>query len=385
MYQPAATDLIIRERDILTRVAAGGPLKDVLRDLMLLVEQPSHGEMLASVLFLSQDRRCLLEGAAPSLPAEYNAAIHGIAIGPGVGSCGTAAFSGEPVIVTDIALDPLWKDFKDVALKHGLRACWSMPIKAADGSVLGTFANYYREPKQPTERDMEVISMVARTTGIAIERHRYELERERAEEQRALLLGELNHRVKNVFALASSLISLGARYTPDSRQLAASMQKRLSALGHAHDLVRPDLGSREFALSGPTFRRVIDDILAPYTTDDINNRITLSGADFALAPSAVTSIALVLHELATNAVKYGGLREDDGRLSIAWSLENEKLRLVWRESGFACDGEPAKKGFGTTLIRNSIEHQLRGQIDYGWRSDGLMVTINLPWSEVGAT
>src|ERR1700733_4726792 len=100
MYHPAMTDLLVRERDILTRIAGGGPLDEVLRDLMLLVEQPSGGEMLASVLFLSPDGRHLLEGAAPSLPKEYNAAIHGIAIGPRVGSCGTAAFLGQPVIVT---------------------------------------------------------------------------------------------------------------------------------------------------------------------------------------------------------------------------------------------------------------------------------------------
>ncbi len=141
-----STALIDRERSILARIARGGPLDVVLRDLILLVEQPSKGEMLASILFLSPDGRHLLEGAAPSLPAEFNAAINGVAIGPNVGSCGTAAFRGEPVYVTDIATDPLWADFRDLALPHGLRACWSVPIRGTDSEVLGTFANYYREP-----------------------------------------------------------------------------------------------------------------------------------------------------------------------------------------------------------------------------------------------
>ena len=153
MIEPTISELLVRERDILTRIAAGGPLEEILRDLVLMVEQPSHGEMLASVLFLSPDRKHLLEGAAPSLPKEYNAAIHGAEIGPRVGSCGTAAHTGEPIIVSDIAASPLWEDFRDIALKHNLRACWSIPIKAADGSVLGTFANYYREPREPTGRD----------------------------------------------------------------------------------------------------------------------------------------------------------------------------------------------------------------------------------------
>jgi hypothetical protein len=98
-----SSDLLIAEREILARVAAGGSLSEVMRDIILMVERPTDGEMLASILILSDDGKRLLKGAAPSLPAEYNAAIHGIAVGYGVGSCGTAAATGEPVIVTDIA------------------------------------------------------------------------------------------------------------------------------------------------------------------------------------------------------------------------------------------------------------------------------------------
>src|ERR1700743_1781871 len=96
-----SSDLLVAEREILTRVAAGGSLREVMRDIILMVEKPSHGEMLASILMLSEDGRHLVEGAAPSLPTEYNAAIDGIAIGFGVGSCGTAAATGNPVIVSD--------------------------------------------------------------------------------------------------------------------------------------------------------------------------------------------------------------------------------------------------------------------------------------------
>ncbi|MBN8964902.1 MAG: GAF domain-containing protein, partial [Rhizobiales bacterium] len=269
MIEPTISELLVRERDILTRIAAGGPLEDILRDLVLMVEQPSHGEMLASVLFLSPDGKHLLEGAAPSLPKEYNAAIHGAEIGPRAGSCGTAAYFGEPVIVSDVTISPLWENFRDIALKHNLRACWSIPIKAADGSVLGTFANYYREPKEPTGRDMEVISMVARTTGIAIERHRNELARKRGEEQRTLLLRELNHRVKNVFALTSSLVALSASSATDPKELAIAVGGRLDALARAHQLVRPSLSDApEGNASSAPFRQVLDDILAPYATSD---------------------------------------------------------------------------------------------------------------------
>jgi two-component sensor histidine kinase len=260
-----------------------------------------------------------------------------------------------------------------------LRACWSIPIKAADGSVLGTFANYYREPREPTGRDLEVISMVARTTGIAIERHRNELARKREEEQRTLLLHELNHRVKNVFALASSLVALSASSAADSKELATAVRGRLDALARAHQLVRPGFSDvPETNASSVSFRQVLNDILAPYVTADIQNRVTLAGPDFVLRPEAITGVALVLHELATNAMKYGCLHQPNGVLSVTWFIENGSFHLAWGESGIPYTRAPAVNGFGTTLTKRTIEDQFGGAIRYDWRSDGPTVTIDAP-------
>jgi PAS domain S-box-containing protein len=168
-YSPVA--LIERERKVLGQIAAGLPLGEVLNDLLLSIEAQSH-DMKASVLFLSDDGQYMLHGAAPSLPAPYNEAIHGIAIGEGIGSCGTAAARGTPVYVDDIATSPLWQGYADLAIPHGLRACWSMPIKAADGKTLGTFAVYYGEPRSPNDGDIEAISIISQTVALAIERHR---------------------------------------------------------------------------------------------------------------------------------------------------------------------------------------------------------------------
>ena len=184
-YSPAA--LIERERKVLGQIAAGVPLTDVLSDLLLAVESQSTN-MMASVLFLSEDGQYMLHGAAPSLPAAYNEAIHGIAIGEGIGSCGTAAARGEPVYVNDIASDPLWEGYAGLAISHGLRSCWSMPIKGADGSVLGTFAVYYGEPRAPTAGDIEAISVIAQIAALATERHRSDQRLRRSQE----VLWELN-------------------------------------------------------------------------------------------------------------------------------------------------------------------------------------------------
>ncbi|SEI53740.1 PAS domain-containing protein [Pseudomonas sp. NFR16] len=191
-YSPVA--LIERERRVLGQIAAGMPLAEVLNDLLLAVEAQSQ-DMMASVLFLSEDGQYMLHGAAPSLPAAYNEAIHGIAIGEGIGSCGTAAARGTPVYVQDIATSPLWDGFADLAVPHGLRACWSMPITAADGKILGTFAVYYGEPRAPMPSDIEAIALIAQTAALAIERHRSDQRLRRSQDALRDLNSELERKV----------------------------------------------------------------------------------------------------------------------------------------------------------------------------------------------
>jgi two-component sensor histidine kinase len=378
-----SSDLLIAEREILARVAAGGSLRDVMRDIILMVEKPSHGEMLGSILMLSEDGRHLVEGAAPSLPPEYNAAIDGIAIGFGVGSCGTAAATGNPVIVSDIATDPLWADFRDLALKHQLRACWSMPIHAADGRLLGTFANYYREPREPTERDLETIAMVTRTTAIALERSINERARERAEAQRTLLLRELNHRVKNVFALVDSLLMMSARSATSAQDFSAAVRGRLGALNKAHELVQPGLSETEIAdPCAVPLKRVIADILQPYAQPD-SEKFALTGPDVQISPNSITGIALVLHELATNAAKYGALKHPDGKLLVSWTM-SDVLDLEWSERGGPAASAPSRTGFGGTLTRRTVESQFKGTIKYRWEPHGLDISIRIPVTSLRA-
>ena len=166
--------LVESEERSLALIAAGAPLGEILETLLVAVEAQSRGGMMASVLLLDATGKRLLHGAAPNLPEAYSRAIDGIEIGPGVGSCGTAAYLGHPVYVTDIATDPLWADFRDLALSHGLRACWSTPIEGPGGRILGTFAVYHSAPRGPTPEELESINMIARTAARAILAHREE-------------------------------------------------------------------------------------------------------------------------------------------------------------------------------------------------------------------
>ncbi|MGL5669335.1 MAG: diguanylate cyclase domain-containing protein, partial [Shewanella sp.] len=156
---------------ILSMLLNGAPLAEILHALVLKIEDQRLGTH-ASVLLLSEDGKKLLTGAAPHLPVSYNQAIHGVEIGPGVGSCGTAAFTGQRVIVDDIEHHPYWALYKEFALTHGLRACWSEPIKDTQGKVLGTFAMYYETVKVPTAADLTLISEAARLASLAVERSR---------------------------------------------------------------------------------------------------------------------------------------------------------------------------------------------------------------------
>jgi len=142
-----------------------------LETLVHVVERQS-GEFRASILLLSDDGRHLLDAAGPSLPDEYRRAIDGLEIGPDRGSCGTAAFTNERVIIADIARDPRWDDYRHLALPHGLASCWSHPIRSASAEVLGTFAMYYDEPREPTLEELHIINAAAARAGLMIDKAR---------------------------------------------------------------------------------------------------------------------------------------------------------------------------------------------------------------------
>src|SRR5512142_360175 len=159
---------LVGQSRLLERIAADAPLQETLEELVRVLEAQAEG-MLCSILLLSPDGRTVRQGAAPSLPQGFNDAIEGEPIGPRAGSCGTSAYLRRQVVVTDIAQDPLWDDYRAVALSFGLRACWSTPILARTGEVLGTFAIYYREPRGPAPLHLDLIEMATHLAGIAIE------------------------------------------------------------------------------------------------------------------------------------------------------------------------------------------------------------------------
>ncbi len=204
--KPSAKNLTNLEKHnkVLNLLASAKPLAEILKELALEIEE-EHPEMICSILLLDKEGKHLLHCAAPSLPENYNQAINYIRIGPEQGSCGTAAWRGERVIVTDIKNDPLWSKFAGLALANNLHACWSQPIIAADeNTVLGTFAIYYRQVKSPKPEELEYIKNAAAIAGIAISQHRTQ--------------DELRYRVnfeKLIFSISNKFISCSSEQIDD--------------------------------------------------------------------------------------------------------------------------------------------------------------------------
>ena len=177
------------QQSVLESIAFGLPLQEILEKIVALIEAQS-AEMLCSIVLVTPDRR-ITHAAGQRLPAEFIRGIEGLAIGPEVGSCGTAAFTRLPVVVDDISTHPAWREYRDLALSHGLRACWSTPILAPDGNVLATFAMYYREPRRPSieeERWVQVATHLVTVAILSDHARVNDLERRRMEE--AIRLGE---------------------------------------------------------------------------------------------------------------------------------------------------------------------------------------------------
>ena len=166
-----AAALVSGENQLLEMAARGVALPTLLDAVCRFSEQMTD-DVLVSILLVSPDGKSLRHGAAPSLPKSYIEAIDGGRIGPRAGSCGTAAFRGKPVIVSDTSTDPLWDHYRDLALQHGLRACWSTPIVSTTREVMGTFALYSREPGEPSREQWNLIEQMTHLAAVAIERER---------------------------------------------------------------------------------------------------------------------------------------------------------------------------------------------------------------------
>ena len=287
---------------ILEMVARVEQIDHILRELCLKIEALLPNAV-AGVTVLDRAARIFEFAVFPSLRPTYAAAMPGLRVIDRPGSCAVAIYKGEIITSADIANDTRFqKEWCTLNLDHGIRAIQSRPVFAPDGTSLGTFVLGFREPKSITAFDDEIVTAGARLAGLALTAYR-------SHQQQELLINELQHRTKNIFASVSALVYFTLKSNDDPKTTSATLEARIAALGHAHSLAVRD--------SGADLAELIQELLAPYGE---KSRIELSGPAINLAPNAAMAFSLALHELATNAAKYGALSNRDGKVSIRWGV-----------------------------------------------------------------
>ena len=229
-----------------------------------------------------------------------------------------------------------------------------------------------------------VATELATFVGTALRMQRSEERLRVALETQEVLTREMSHRLKNVFALTASMVRLAVKGARDKHDLAQTVSGRLQALASAHALVLPGLGDGSRGSTSSDLKTLLTAVVRPH--EDANSgyaRCKLTGPQFDCDEHAVSSIALIIHELATNAAKYGALTSEAGCVDLSWRFEDELLVLRWIENGGPSTAAPSHAGFGSELVQGTVE-QLGGTLDYDWQADGVAITISLPIKGVGA-
>jgi len=480
----------------------GAPLQRSLRILARMVTEETAGAARTAFYIANRDVAWLhpIPGAG-DMPESYTKQVDRFPIGHESLACGLATAAARPILTRDVFEEPRWKPWVHLAKEFTFRGCWSFPIETRDRRPIGTFAMYFREPREAPPQDLALAEAVTQAAAIIISRHteveersraeqalrdseekyrslftlmddgfvlcdiivddddqpvdiryvdanpaavrmmgaelvrkttreldlkfephwfeifgrvaktgvgeRHELtatplnavynvyvfttgapdqhrvaaiyqdvtDHKRADERRLLLMRELNHRVKNTLATVQSIANQTLRGTADPAQFVEKFQARLQALSRAHTL----LMRRSWESTD-----VVDLVRDQLALDGDNERFSIIGPRAFLTPQSAVALALVLHELGTNAHKYGSLSSPAGRVRVQWTTTKADpvLDLQWTESGGPTVHMPERRGFGTALIEKSLSG-VGGSARIRFETSGLRCSIRLPLAADG--
>lgn len=342
------------DRKVFERVATGAPLPEILETLLREIESQSEDGMRCSILLLDRSGRHLLHGAAPNLPEAYSQALHGLPIGPQVGSCGTAAFTGEDVFVTDIAHDPRWVDYQSLASAHGLAACCSTPIISLEGSVLGTAAMYYDQPHLPGWHDLQLIRRATKLAAIIIERKNVEVALTeqtaalvRADRSKDEFLAMLAHELRNPLEpmrVAAEILEIEGAAEKDrktaQRIIARQIENMRRMIDDLLDVSRITEGKIELRLQRVDLRTILAAVVESARSHAAANaqELLISLPENPVFLSAdTTRLEQVFGNLLGNACKYSG---SGTRISVtAELLDADQVEVRIADNGIGIDPE----------------------------------------------
>ena len=289
----------------------------------------------------------------------------------GHGLPGLVLQTGDPLWISDVITDRRFTRAKEVN-NLGVTSAIGFPIKNA-GSIIAVVEFFTPVPSEPDPELLYVLRSIGDQVGRVFERRLTETRLQQTSEHQKLLLAELNHRVKNMLTVVTGIAAQTMRNSASMQDFKRSFLERLNALSQAHSL----LASQNWGAT--PLKEMVDQILSPYV--DASARISVEGPAVDLSPKNALAISLVLHELVTNAAKYGALSQPSGQLSICWRTATDdpsRLKLSWRESGVANAAEPSKGGFGTRLINATVKQEMRGNLTVRYEKDGIRYDMDLP-------
>ena len=287
-------------------------------------------------------------------------------------ACAAAMRSTGRVLVEDISNSSVFagRPSLDVLLAAGVQAVQSTPLVGSRGNLLGMISTHFEKPARPADRELRFLDLLARQAADL-------LERREVEGQKLMMARELDHRARNLLTVVQSILHL--TQAEDSRSFVAAVTGRITALARAHASLS------DSAWQGIELSRLVRDELSPYGIGTA--AVSAGGPAVTLQPAAGQSVAMVLHELATNAAKHGALSQPGGRLEVSWNVgEDGSLGLIWAESGAPrIAGAPTRRGFGSMVIAGAIQQQLDGRMELDWRQDGLRAVLTVPGTHIAAT
>ncbi|MGF6094726.1 sensor histidine kinase [Pseudomonas sp. 18175] len=353
--------LLSAQRQALEMAVARQPLEELLG--FLATAGSDHLGGRSAVFLVDDNRETLLYGASSGLDARYIAAIHGFEIGPHSPSCGTAAYSGNLVVVGDVAADPLWAPFLALAHEHGIAACWSKPLKDANGVILGTYAIYHTQPRLPSDQELEAIELLAHTAALMIERSVADttLQNTLAALQRSeLATRELSHRVMNTFHVFEGLLSAKVRAMLDPQAKAATAEalERVRAMSLVHQKLFALTQNSEVDLDASSFLDSLVNDLAKAFAGDKNLRLIMSKeVGITLPAERCASLGLLAVELVLNAIKHAFEDGQAGTITVTLHRDVESVVFSVRDNGKGLpEGNlmPKHKRLGTRLIHSFV-------------------------------
>lgn len=361
------------------------PLSDLLKLIAALGGVHLRGR--SAVFLVDSDSKTLRYGASSGLDAGYIEAIEGFEIGPHSPSCGTAAYSGDMVIVGDVASDQLWAPFLKLAIEHGIAACWSKPITDSRGIIVGTYAVYHRDNRLPTPSDMEIIELLASTTGILIERSVADstLQSTIDELRRSeLATREVSHRVMNTFQILEGILSVKIRAInePTARKITTDALERIRSMSLVHQKLFAISQSLQAELDVTAFLIEIIEIFGQVFIEDNNIKLAMDHSESITTSSEMcASLALLMIELILNAIKHA-FHDDqkNGRIYVSLTREKNIATIKVSDNGKGLpEGKLSNKPnrLGAKLIESFVQ-DIKGHLSYKNLPAGSEFSVSFP-------